>query len=138
MTFDSYSENDTKAFAQNLGCKAQPGEVYCLSGDLGSGKTVFAKGFAIGLGINDNITSPTFTIINHYYGRLQLYHFDLYRIKSVEEMYDLGFEEYFYGNGVCLIEWAEIMEQIIPDDSVWITIHKDTENSSHRIIEVLK
>lgn len=138
MIFDSYSENDTQSFAKELGNKAQQGDIYCLSGDLGSGKTVFAKGFAKGLGISDIITSPTFTLINHYYGRLQFYHFDLYRIKSVEEMDDLGFEEYFFGDGVCLIEWAEIIKPVIPDSSIWITVHKDIENSCHRIIEVSK
>ena len=106
--------------------KADSGDVFCLSGDLGVGKTVFTRGFAKGLAVEDEyITSPTFTIINEYEGRLNLYHFDVYRIGSIEEMDDTGYEEYFFGDGVCLVEWAELVEEIIPENAVWIKIEKD-------------
>lgn len=138
MIYDSFSESDTFNIAKNLGENAKQGEVYCLSGELGSGKTIFAKGFANGLGVDGLITSPTFTIINQYNGRLPLYHFDVYRINSIYEMYELGYEEYFYVEGVCLIEWADIIKQIIPVDAIWIKIQKDIGNVNCRKIEVLK
>lgn len=99
--------------------KAEVGQVYCLDGDLGVGKTVFTKGFAEGLGIDDDITSPTFTIVNEYHsGRIPFYHFDVYRIGDEDEMFDIGFDEYVDGDGVCLIEWAELIKGIIPENTV--------------------
>lgn len=118
----------TYELGERLGRKAQPGQVYCLDGDLGVGKTVFAQGFAAGLGITEPVSSPTFTIVQQYDGgRLPLYHFDVYRIGDVEEMYDLGFEDYFYGEGVCLIEWASRIKEILPPSCYEITIEKDLE-----------
>lgn len=125
---ESFSPQQTESIGFELGQKAKAGDIYCLSGDLGVGKTVFTRGFAKGLGVEEEyITSPTFTIINEYDGRLNLYHFDVYRIGSIEEMDDTGYEEYFFGDGVCLIEWAELIEEIIPPDAVWINIEKDLD-----------
>ena len=128
MTIESYKAQDTFEIGRQLGEKAKPGQVICLFGDLGTGKTVFAKGFAEGLGINEPINSPTFTIIQEYEeGRMPLYHFDVYRIEEVEEMYEIGYEDYFYGNGVCIIEWANIIEEILPLKRTIITIEKDLD-----------
>lgn len=128
LTMESFSPQQTESIGFELGQKAKAGDIYCLSGDLGVGKTVFTRGFAKGLGVEEEyITSPTFTIINEYDGRLNLYHFDVYRIGSIEEMDDTGYEEYFFGDGVCLIEWAELIEEIIPPDAVWINIEKDLD-----------
>jgi tRNA threonylcarbamoyladenosine biosynthesis protein TsaE len=110
-----------------MGREAKAGQVYCLSGDLGVGKTVFTKGFAKGLDITEHVTSPTFTIINEYEGRLPLYHFDVYRISCEEEMEDTGYEDYFYGEGVTLIEWANLIEEILPEHYIEIKIEKDLE-----------
>jgi len=137
MIFESRSENDTFAFARQYAEKAAQGDIFCLSGALGSGKTVFAKGFACGLGVKGVVTSPTFTIMNQYNGRFPFYHFDVYRFKSINETEDLGFEEYFFGDGICLIEWAEIIKPIIPVQSVWINIKTLSGNSDFRKIEVL-
>lgn len=113
-----------KAIAESI----EPGSVITLNGDLGTGKTVFSQGFAEGLGIDDNVNSPTFTIIQIYdEGRMPLYHFDVYRIGDVSEMDEIGYEDYFYGDGVCLIEWAELIEEILPQDRIDIYIEKDTE-----------
>ena len=116
---------------------ANAGDIFCLCGDLGVGKTVFTKGFAKGLGIDEHITSPTFTIVNEYVGRLPFYHFDVYRIADPDEMYDIGFDEYIFGEGVCLIEWANIIEELITENAKWINISKDLEKGlDYRKIEV--
>ena len=128
MIHESFSEQETFAIGKQLGEQVQPGEIFLLEGDLGVGKTVFAKGFAEGLGIQEPITSPTFTIIQEYEeGRIPLYHFDVYRIADVEEMYELGYEGYFFGGGVCLIEWASLIEEILPKECKSITIEKELE-----------
>lgn len=137
MFIESFCPEDTFKLGKKLGAKAKKGDIYCLKGDLGVGKTVFTKGLAEGLDIKQNITSPTFTIVNIYEGRLPLYHFDVYRINEVEEMYEIGYEEMFFGDGVCLIEWAEIIEDIIPKSAIWIDIKKDySKNEDYRIITV--
>ncbi len=137
MIKEVFSENETYAFARDMAKKAEKGSIYCLCGDLGVGKTVFTKGFAKGLGIDEHITSPTFTIVNEYEGSLPFYHFDVYRIGDIEEMYDIGFEEYIFGDGVCLIEWAGLIKELIPDNAVWINIEKDLEKGiDYRKIEV--
>ena len=111
MIYESMSEKDTFEFGKKLGEKATAGQIICLDGDLGVGKTVFTQGFAKGLGIEDSVNSPTFTIIQIYdEGILPLYHFDVYRIGEPEEMYEIGYEEYFFGEGVCLIEWTKLIE----------------------------
>ena len=110
MTIESFSPEDTFALGKSIGEKAQPGQIYTLEGDLGTGKTVFTQGLAAGLGITEPVNSPTFTIVQVYEeGRLPLYHFDVYRIGDIEEMDEIGYEDYFYGEGVCLIEWAGLI-----------------------------
>ena len=126
MIYESMSEKDTFEFGRKLGEKATAGQIICLDGDLGVGKTVFTQGFVKGLGIEDSVNSPTFTIIQIYdEGRLPLYHFDVYRIGEPEEMYEIGYEEYFFGEGVCLIEWSKLIEELIPDEAITVTIEKD-------------
>ena len=102
--------------------------IFCLDGDLGAGKTVFAQGFACGLGISEPVNSPTFTIVQVYdEGRLPLYHFDVYRIGDISEMDEAGYEDYFFGEGVCLIEWASVIEELIPENAVWIRMERDAQ-----------
>lgn len=125
--YESDNEKDTLFLAKELGKRAKKGQVFCLIGDLGVGKTIFSKGFAQGLDVEEHITSPTFTIVHEYEGRLPLYHFDVYRISDVYEMDEIGYEEYFYGEGVCLIEWANIIPEIIPKSATYITIEKDLD-----------
>lgn len=126
MIKESFSEEDTLRIGRELGEAASQGEIFLLEGELGTGKTVIAKGFAQGLGITEPITSPTFTIIQEYMeGRIPFYHFDVYRIADVEEMYELGYEAYFFGGGVCLIEWASLIREILPADARAIKIEKD-------------
>ena len=138
MVFESYSAEETFRFGQMLGEKLVSGAVICLDGDLGVGKTVFVKGVAKGLGITEPVCSPTFTILQEYKeGRIPLYHFDVYRIEDPEEMYEIGFEEYLYGDGVCLIEWASVVSELLPADATHITIEKDTEKGlSYRKITI--
>ena len=136
--WDSFSEQETVQIAKNLAKQAKAGDVYCLSGDLGVGKTVFTKGFAKGLGIQEPVNSPTFTIMQIYEeGNLPLYHFDVYRIEDVEEMEEIGYEDYFYGEGVCFIEWAELIKEILPKDCKKIRIEKDiSKGFDYRRIEI--
>ena len=123
---ESFSPEDTFAFGEQIGRQAVPGQVYTLIGDLGVGKTVFTQGFAAGLGIQEPVSSPTFTIIQIYEeGRMPFYHFDVYRIGDVEEMDEIGYEDCFYGNGLCLIEWANLIEEILPPSYTEIRIEKD-------------
>ena len=137
MKFESYSAEETYALGKKLGEEAKPGAVYCLSGDLGVGKTVFTKGFAVGLGVTDTVNSPTFTIVQVYQGRMPFYHFDVYRIEEPEEMEEIGYEDYFYGEGACMIEWAELIEELIPADAVKVCISKDLQKGTdYRIITV--
>lgn len=122
------SVEETFEIAMKLAEKCKPGEVYCLDGDLGVGKTVFAQGFGRGLGIEEPISSPTFTILKEYHnGRLPLYHFDVYRIGSDDEMDEIGYYEVIDGEGVCLIEWSNLIEDILPVDCNRITIEKNPE-----------
>ena len=128
MIIETNSEKETFDAGYALGQKAQPGDVYTLNGDLGVGKTVFTKGFAKGLGVQEEVSSPTFTIVQEYDDAdVPLYHFDVYRIGDVEEMDEIGFEDYIYGQGVCLIEWANLIEEILPQNRTCITIEKDLE-----------
>lgn len=128
MIIETYSAEETFALGERLGGQAAAGQVYTLVGDLGVGKTVFTQGVASGLGITEAVSSPTFTIIQEYEeGRLPFYHFDVYRIGCVDEMDEIGYEDYFYGDGVCLIEWANLIEEIIPEEAVSIVIEKDLE-----------
>ena len=123
---ETNSAEETFALGRQIGQQAKAGEVYTLIGDLGVGKTVFTQGVAAGLGIEETVNSPTFTIMQVYEeGRLPFYHFDVYRIGDVEEMDEIGYEDYFYGDGVCLIEWANLIEEILPPTYKRITIEKD-------------
>ena len=125
---ESFSPEDTLELGRKMGREAQPGEVYTLIGDLGVGKTVFTQGIADGLEIDDSICSPTFTIVQVYEeGRMPFYHFDVYRIGDIEEMDEIGYEDYFYGEGLCMIEWANLIEEILPPRYKEITIEKDLE-----------
>ena len=125
---ESFSAEDTHALGKKLGENAKPGEVYTLLGDLGVGKTVLTQGIADGLGIKEAICSPTFTIVQVYdEGRMPLYHFDEYRIGHIEEMEVIGYEDYFYGDGLTMIEWANLIEEILPSKRKEITIEKDLE-----------
>ncbi|MCR5206338.1 MAG: tRNA (adenosine(37)-N6)-threonylcarbamoyltransferase complex ATPase subunit type 1 TsaE [Lachnospiraceae bacterium] len=126
MIIETNSDRDTFEFGKKLGEKAGPGSVYCLDGDLGTGKTVIAKGIAAGLGITEPVSSPTFTVIKEYNeGRLPFYHFDVYRIEDPVEMDEIGYEDYFYGSGVTVIEWSDMIEELIPENAVRIRLVKD-------------
>lgn len=128
MLYETYSAEETSSLGEKIGAEAQPGDVYTLIGDLGVGKTVFTQGLARGLGITEPICSPTFTIVQVYEeGRLPFYHFDVYRIGDVEEMDEIGYEDYFYGDGIAMIEWANLIEEILPERYHQITIEKDLE-----------
>lgn len=128
MIYESFCEKDTFALGKKIGEWAAGGQIYLLHGDLGVGKTVFTKGFAEGIGVSEPVTSPTFTIIQEYEdGRIPFYHFDVYRIGDIEEMYDLGYEDYFFGEGVCLIEWASRIAEILPEECGSIHIEKNLE-----------
>lgn len=128
MIYESYKELETFELGYELGLKAQPGDIFCLDGDLGTGKTVFTKGFAKGLGIKEPVSSPTFTIVQEYHeGRIPFYHFDVYRISDISEMDEIGYEDYFYGEGVCFVEWAELIEELLPSKRMHIHIEKDLD-----------
>ena len=127
-TIEKGTAEETFALVLKLGKTAQPGQVYCVEGVLGVGKTVFAQGFARGLGIHDAVNSPTFTILQSYEeGRIPFYHFDVYRIADVEEMEEIGYEDCFYGEGVSLVEWPGLIRELLPEDAIWISIEKDAE-----------
>ncbi|MEE1257738.1 MAG: tRNA (adenosine(37)-N6)-threonylcarbamoyltransferase complex ATPase subunit type 1 TsaE [Lachnospiraceae bacterium] len=126
MVIETWSPEETFAVGEKLGKEAKAGAVYTLNGDLGVGKTVFTQGVAKGLEIDEPVNSPTFTIVQIYEeGRMPFYHFDVYRIGDIEEMDEIGYEDYFYGEGLCIIEWAELILEIIPDHARKITIEKD-------------
>lgn len=135
---ESYSEKDTFNTARKLAEVSKKGDIYALVGDLGVGKTAFAKGFAEGLGIRESIVSPTFTILQIYEsGRMPLYHFDVYRIGDVSEMDEIGYEDCFWGDGVSLVEWADIVRDIFPENTVKVTIEKDlSKGVDYRMITI--
>lgn len=128
MVIETYSEQETLELGKKLAQEAEPGQVFSLVGDLGVGKTVFTKGMAEGLGITEPVSSPTFTIVQVYEeGRMPFYHFDVYRIGDPEEMEEIGYEDYFYGQGICLVEWANLIEELMPEHTIHILIEKDLE-----------
>ena len=137
---ESLREQDTYDLGKKLGESCKAGDIILLNGDLGVGKTVFTKGFGKGLGIDEPISSPTFTIMQIYeQGRIPLYHFDVYRIADPEEMDEIGYEDYFFGRGVCLIEWASLIEELIPEHVTEIQIEKVLEKGfDYRKITVVK
>ena len=124
---------ETKEFGIRLGNLLREGDILCLNGDLGAGKTTLTKSIGLGLGVYDYITSPTFALINEYTGKIPVYHFDVYRLENVEELYDLGFDEYFYGKGVCIIEWAEKIERLLPKERIVLDIEKGKDIDERRI-----
>ena len=138
MIKETFSPEETFSFGKWIGENALPGQVYTLVGDLGVGKTVFTQGVAAGLGITEPVSSPTFTIVQVYEeGRLPFYHFDVYRIGDIEEMEEIGYDDYFFGEGICLIEWAELIRDILPEKRIEITIEKDlTQGFDYRRITV--
>lgn len=135
---ESYSYNETKDIAAGIAREAAPGMIFALDGDLGAGKTAFSQGFAQGIGIIEPVNSPTFTILNVYEsGNIPLYHFDVYRIGDIDEMDEIGYEEFFYSDGICLIEWAGIIEELLPENTVRINIYRDNEKGfDYRRIEI--
>ena len=128
MVIETHDPEETFEVGRTIGMNAKPGQIYTLTGDLGVGKTVFTQGVAAGLGITEPVNSPTFTIIQEYEdGRLPFYHFDVYRSGDLEEMEEIGYDDYFFGQGICLIEWAELIEEILPEKRIEVTIEKDLE-----------
>ncbi len=138
MKIETYSREETFALGEKLGKMAQSGEIYCLDGDMGTGKTVFTQGFARGLGVEGPVSSPTFTIVQQYEdGRLPLYHFDVYRISDISEMDEIGYEDCFFGEGVCLVEWSELIRELLPEQVTRIRIEKNLEKGfDYRMITV--
>lgn len=137
MKYISNSVSETKKIAAELAKALSGGDTLCMYGDLGAGKTAFVQGIAEGLGITVPVTSPTFTIVNEYHGSLDLYHFDVYRIADPDEMYEVGYDEYVYGDGVSVIEWAELIEDILPEKRYNVTIKKDiSKGEDYREINV--
>lgn len=128
QVLESFSPEETFDLGVSIGQKCKAGDILILNGDLGVGKTLFSKGLGKGLGIEEPISSPTFTVLQIYdSGRLPFYHFDVYRIADIEEMDEIGYEDYFFGQGVCLVEWANLIEELLPEDTIAITIEKDLE-----------
>ncbi len=128
LTIKSHSPSHTYSIGLALGKYLNPGDIVCLNGDLGAGKTHFSQGVAAGLGVREHVTSPTFTLINEYQGRCPLYHMDVYRLNGAEDMEDLGYEEYFYGDGVTLIEWADKVSEVLPEHYLELEILRQGEN----------
>lgn len=125
MIYESYSEKDTQKIAEEIAAQIKCGDVICLNGDLGAGKTVFVTALARAMGVTEYISSPTFTIVNEYSGKMPIYHFDVYRIADCDEMFEIGFEEYIYGGGLCIIEWSCNIEEILPEDRYEIEIRRN-------------
>lgn len=132
LTIDT--EEQMARLGERLGGMLERGDVLCLSGDLGAGKTTLTKSIAQGLGVEDYVTSPSYTIVNEYEGRLPLYHFDVYRINDIEEMYELGYEDYFYGTGVCVVEWAGMIIELLPEKRIWIEILRGDSAESRTLV----
>ena len=134
LTYLSGSEDDTFRFGDRIGENVRPGDILLLYGDLGSGKTVLARGIAHGVGVSDMVTSPTFTLMNRYTGNFPVYHFDLYRLTQPEELYDLDYEEYFFGDGIAVAEWPERMGYLIPEEKMQIILEKTDSENRRKII----
>jgi len=135
MRIITKSEEETLRVGLRVGERLKMGDVINLNGELGAGKTHITKGIAKGLGVDDYITSPTFIIVNQYEGRIPLYHFDVYRINDIDEMHEIGFEEYLYGNGVCIVEWGSMVEELLPDSAIRIDINKIDDNTREIVID---
>ncbi len=124
ISIETISENETRDVGFKLGTIIKRGDIVCLTGELGAGKTAFVKGMASALNIDEYVTSPTFTIVNEYSGKFPVYHLDVYRISEPDDMYEIGFEEYIYGDGVVVIEWADLIKDILPHEVIWVNIEK--------------
>jgi len=136
-SFKTVSQDETCALGRKLGELLKAGDVVCLVGDLGTGKTAFTKGIAEALGISGYITSPTFTFVNEYQGRLPMFHFDVYRIGEPEDLFEIGFEEYLERDGVVIIEWADMIKDILPSEYIWVEINKDINSDFNiRLINI--
>jgi len=138
MIIETNTDRETLELGISLGEKAVKGTIICLDGDLGTGKTVIAKGIALGLGINEPVSSPTFTVVKEYDdGKLPLYHFDVYRIEDPSEMEEIGYEDYFFGDGVTVIEWSDMIRELIPEEAIRIRLKKDPQKGfDYRKIEI--
>lgn len=137
INIETQSFEETVEFGRKLGSILKPGDVICLSGDLGTGKTALTNGIAKALGINSYITSPTFTLVNEYQGKYPLYHFDVYRISDPDEMFDIGFDEYINGEGITIIEWGELIKEILPGEIITVNITKNLQKGLDiRVISV--
>ena len=136
MEFLSHSTAETEAAGEALARRPRPGTVLAYQGGLGMGKTAFTRGLARGLGCEDRVTSPTFTIVNEYEGRIPLFHFDMYRLPDADALFDIGWEDYLGRGGVCAVEWSERVEDALPEDTVWVRIRRSPENDNWRIISV--
>ena len=137
MIIETKNAKETFQLGKKIGKKALPGQIYTLNGDLGVGKTVFTQGVASGLEIGEPVNSPTFTILQEYEGgRLPFYHFDVYRIEDIEEMEEIGYDDYFFGEGICLIEWSQLIEEILPENVISVTIEKDAKDFDYRKITI--
>ena len=133
VIYHTNSEEETLALARKLAEEAKPGDVFALNGQLGAGKTVFARGFAQGLGIDAPVTSPTFTILQVYEeGRLPFYHFDIYRISDIMELYDVGFDDYLAGQGVCMVEWADMAKVMLPEHTIRVTLVQENPTDAEK------
>ena len=136
MEFLSHSTAETEAAGEALARRLRLGTVLAYQGGLGMGKTAFTRGLARGLGCEDRVTSPTFTIVNEYEGRIPLFHFDMYRLPDADALFDIGWEDYLGRGGVCAVEWSERVEDALPEDTVWVRIRRSPENDDWRIISV--
>ena len=136
MEFLSLGADDTEGFGEQIAKLLCPGAVVAYSGELGAGKTAMTRGLARGLGYSGRVTSPTFTIVNEYEGSIPLFHFDLYRLSSSDELYDIGWEDYLTRGGVCVVEWSERVEDALPEDAVRIHIARCAEDENRRLITV--
>ncbi len=125
LCYESFCEEDTYEIGKSIGNGLKAGDILCLTGEIGTGKTAFTKGIANALGVIDYVISPTFTIVNEYFGRHNLYHFDVYRINDIDEIFETGFEDYIYGQGITVIEWAEMISEILPPECIWVRIEKN-------------
>lgn len=136
IPFLSHSELETEAIGEKVGASLTPGAVLAYRGDLGMGKTAFTRGLARGLGCTGRVTSPTFTIVNEYEGRIPLFHFDMYRLPDSDALFDIGWEDYLARNGVCAVEWSERVTDALPEDTVWVTIRRHPQHDGWRLITV--
>lgn len=136
IPFLSHSELETEAIGEKVGASLTPGAVLAYRGDLGMGKTAFTRGLARGLGCTGRVTSPTFTIVNEYEGRIPLFHFDMYRLPDSDALFDIGWDDYLARNGVCAVEWSERVTDALPEGTVWVTIRRHPQHDGWRLITV--